>query len=169
MKPTDLAYAAGLIDGEGYIGIKKFKAYKCQGRVTPGYQPRIQVRMVDEAAIKWLAQLFGGWYYPEKPHCNKGRPLFCYQASDTSALRVVVAIAPYLKIKQQQVALLLTLARVKKRKKIKRLAHIQNSRWGQPMKTWRRVVAPETLAKMEKLWIACRNLNGWVRHPRKIP
>jgi hypothetical protein len=38
---TTLAYIAGLIDGEGYIGVKKSGAYKCQGRKTPGYHARI--------------------------------------------------------------------------------------------------------------------------------
>jgi hypothetical protein len=37
MKETDIAYIAGLIDGEGYIGIKKDKGYQCQERKTPGY------------------------------------------------------------------------------------------------------------------------------------
>ena len=31
---TTLAYLAGIVDGEGYIGIKKSKAYRCQERKT---------------------------------------------------------------------------------------------------------------------------------------
>ena len=51
---TDAAYLAGLIDGEGYIGIKKTTIKK--GNASRGYHARIQVRMVDEPAIAFLAR-----------------------------------------------------------------------------------------------------------------
>lgn len=51
MKETELAYAAGIVDGEGYIGVKKSKAYECQGRSTPGYHALVSVKMVDRAAL----------------------------------------------------------------------------------------------------------------------
>ena len=97
----DLAYIAGLVDGEAYIGIKKSKAYKCQGRKTQGYHARIQIRMVDECAIRFLAETLGGWYYKEKPHSNKGRPLFCYQASDKKAENILRSLLPFLRVKQE--------------------------------------------------------------------
>ena len=100
MKKIEIAYIAGLIDGEGYIGIKKTKAYKSQGRQTPGYHARIQIRMVDEPAIKFIAESLGGWYYKEKPRVAKGRPLYCYQASDKKAEQILQTVLPYLRVKK---------------------------------------------------------------------
>lgn len=92
---TTLAYLAGLIDGEGYIGIKKSNR-------SPGpiYHERIQVRMVHEEAIALLAETLGGNYYRERPHADDGRPLYCYQASDRKAANIVLALLPYLRVKR---------------------------------------------------------------------
>src|SRR3990167_9273417 len=99
---VDVAYAAGLVDGEAYIGIKKSKAYKCQGRTTPGYSAVVQIRMVDEGAIRFFAESFGGWYWKEKPHSHKGRQLFCYQVSDLRAHKTLEILLPFLKVKNHQ-------------------------------------------------------------------
>ena len=107
MKKTDIAYIAGLIDGEGYIGIKKTKGYKCQERQTPGYHARLQIRMVDEPAIKFISETLGGWYYKEKSHCDNGRPLYWYQASDKKAEDIMKIIFPYLKVKKESAKTLL--------------------------------------------------------------
>lgn len=101
MNETDIAYIAGLLDGEAYIGIKKSPAYKCQGLATPGYHARIQIRMVDEDAIRFVAECLGGWYYNEKPHSEKGRLLYCYQASDKKAENILRIVLPYLRVKRR--------------------------------------------------------------------
>lgn len=99
MKKTDIAYIAGLIDGEGYIGIKRTTVRKdCQNR---SYHARIQIRMVDEEAIKFIAKTLGGNYYYEQKHSINGRPLFCYQVSDLNAENILKTIYPYLKVKQK--------------------------------------------------------------------
>jgi len=147
MKKTDLAYIAGIVDGEGYVGIKRSKPYECQGRTTPGYHPRIQVRMVDEPAIRFLARSLGGWYYKEKPHCNNGRPLYCYQASDRSALRILGYLRPFLKVKRRQASLLFRLAYVRRHKR--RVGH--------------NTTHPSTVNQCDALWLACRKLNGLAR------
>lgn len=98
MKKIDLAYIAGIVDGEGYVGIKKAKLRKdCK---NPGYHARLQIRMVDEEAIQFIASTLGGWYYPEKPHAKNGKPLFCYQASDKKAGDILKVLLPYLRVKK---------------------------------------------------------------------
>ena len=55
-----LAYIAGLMDGEAYIGIKKSKPYKSlTGRVNPSYHERIQIRMVDEERWRGVLEYRG--------------------------------------------------------------------------------------------------------------
>jgi hypothetical protein len=100
MKETDIAYIAGLIDGEGYIGIKKDRGYQCQERKTPGYHARIAIHMVDEQAIKFIAETLGGWYYKEKPSTAQGRPLYKYSASDKRAEEILKIVLPFLRVKK---------------------------------------------------------------------
>ena len=53
---SDIAYIAGLIDGEGCIRIKTQKAEYRTDTQTTGYHACIQIKMVDEGAIKFVAE-----------------------------------------------------------------------------------------------------------------
>ena len=98
LKETTIAYLAGIIDGEGYIGIKK-TAHK--NRVTPGFHARIQVRMIHDGAIRMLQDTFGGSIYKEKPHVDGGRPLACWQLSDAKAEYALRILLPYMVVKRE--------------------------------------------------------------------
>lgn len=98
MEDERIIYLAGLIDGESYIGIKRTKS---NHQVSMLYQERIQVRMVDPEGLDLMKEVFGGSYYREKPHSDKGRPLYCYQASDKQAAKILIALLPYLRIKRK--------------------------------------------------------------------
>lgn len=112
MKNTTIAYLAGLVDGEGYVGIKKSSTrLDC---VNPQYHERIQIRMVDEPAIKLFQKVFGGNYYKETASSKYSkRPLYCYQASDKLASKILKTLLPYLTIKRRQAILILKLRRSK--------------------------------------------------------
>lgn len=155
-----LAYLAGLVDGEGYIGIKKSPAYRAiTGRVNPAYHERIQVRMVDRAGLDLLSKTLGGWLYTEKPHTRNGRPLWCYQASDQRAAEVCRTLLPYLRIKQQQAALLLRLRDEKaKPRKVAIRANVKN-RWGRSTSAIRHRLAPTSLSYRESLYLQIKQLN----------
>lgn len=155
-----LAYLAGLADGEAYIGIKKTKPYKhLWGRVNPGYHERIQIRMVDEPAIRLLAETLGGWYYKEKPSVAKGRPLFCYQVSDLAAAKICVLLLPFLRVKRVQAETVLRLRQSKDTAKRIKTSVTCKSRWGTPMTGMRSLHSDETVALRESLWLRCRELN----------
>ena len=109
----ELAYLAGIVDGEGYIGIKRSKAYRCQGRATAGYHARIQIRLVDEPALRVLAEPLGGWYYRERAGGANRRPLFCYQASNQKARRVLQLLLPYLRVKRRVASFVLSFLTLK--------------------------------------------------------
>lgn len=108
-REIDLAYCAGLVDGEGHIGIKRTKAYKCQGRSTPGYHARIGIKMVNREAIEFFAQTMGGWHWDEKPSLKNGRPYFVYQATDAKAEHILRELLPYLRVKREAAETVLTL------------------------------------------------------------
>jgi hypothetical protein len=75
MNEIDLAYIAGIIDGEGSIGINKIKNYN--GTNTTYYRLLVQVCMVEGCIPQWLCDAFGA----------------------VSFLKVIL---PYLKIKKEQ-------------------------------------------------------------------
>lgn len=110
------AYLAGIIDGEGYVGIKKTNnRTDCQ---NPQYHERIQVRMIDETAISFLTEVLGGNYYKETEHSKYSKkPLYCYQASDKTAASIIKKLFPYLIVKKRQANLILKLRESKENKK----------------------------------------------------
>lgn len=160
MNKLTLAYLAGLVDGEAYIGIKKSQPYnELTGRINPGYHERIQIRMVDEPAIKIFAETFGGWYYKEKPHAHKGRLLYCYQASDKLAANILEYLLPYLLVKHESALTVLKL-RDSKNHPVKIKTEVtSNSRWGTPMTGQRTKLSPDTIELREVLYQKCKSLN----------
>lgn len=143
---TTLAYLAGLIDGEGYVGVKKARA---KNSVSPLYHERIQVRMVHEGAIALLASTLGGNYYREKASAANGRPLFCYQASDAKAAAILDRLLPYLIVKRESAENVLRL-RASKNDPRARL------RGGM---TQRRLMDAGVLAEREAIYLRAKELN----------
>jgi hypothetical protein len=105
----DVAYCAGLVDGEGCIRIKKSQAYRCQGRTTPGYHATMMIRMVERAAIEFVADVLGGTIRKEKPHAKSGRAMYTWSISDAKAGAAARSILPYLRVKRRQAELILRL------------------------------------------------------------
>ena len=160
MRKIDIAYIAGLVDGEGYLGIKKTKAYKCQDRKTNGYHARIQIRMVDEAAIKFIAENLGGWYYKEKPNAKNGRPLFCYQSSDKSAEIILKTLLPYLRVKKESAKTVLLLRTLQKNstKHRTKITGYRNA-FGRKDKIPSFSFSDDYVQKCELLYLRCKELN----------
>jgi len=146
-----IIYCAGLLDGEGYVGIKKSLYIKsCP---SPTYHERIQIRMIDEPAIKLFQSLFGGNYYKEKSHCSNGRPLYCYQASDKKASNICRILMPYLMIKDKNVKVLLKLRKNK-----------ESARTQRRGSSAKRRMPKDILEYRDKLWKQCKINNGiWGR------
>ena len=119
VKQTTISYLAGLVDGEGYVGIKKSKHPKhCP---SPTYHERIQIRMINEPAIKLFKDVFGGNYYKETNKSKYGgKPLYCYQVSDLAAAKTLKILLPYLIIKERQAKLCLKLRKNKESKLAKK-------------------------------------------------
>lgn len=145
MRKTTLAYLAGLVDGEGYIGIKRAHS---KDAISPIYHERIQVRMVTEGSIRFLSQTLGGSYYREKARAAHGRPLFCWQASDALAAKILGQLLPYLIIKSASARTVLNLRKSKLDPRARRR--------GSPA---RRTMNGAVLAYRERLYLRCRALN----------
>lgn len=105
---TQLAYLAGIIDGEGSIYIGNFSWNpKTQ---TPYYQTNMEVTNTDEGLILYLIHTFGGSYskYTAKQTPkNSRKPVFRWIASGKRLTHLCELILPYLVIKHKQAKIML--------------------------------------------------------------
>jgi hypothetical protein len=161
---VDLAYCAGLIDGEGCIMVKRGKAYRhLTGRINPSYIASVQVRMVDEGAIRFLRDTLGGWYWREKPHLARGRPLYCWQIQQAAAESALRLLRPYLRVKHEQADNALALRRLQADRNSHRtkLTGYRNfpNQYGTSRKVANRAYSDEYMAQCEALYLRSRELN----------
>jgi hypothetical protein len=90
---TDLAYAAGIIDGEGCITLWK------RGSL---FRLSLVVATCDKYICPWLFRTFGGRLYPRKLKDPTRHPQYFWYPKDSDAGKFLRAIFPYLKLKQEQ-------------------------------------------------------------------
>ena len=104
MRDIDLAYAAGVIDSDGYIGVKRNDySQRVRGDAgQPVYAPRALVKQVTPEAVDLLHEMFGGYRGDARPSATNGRPLFTWEAHSANAVRACEAVLPYLRIKREQ-------------------------------------------------------------------
>lgn len=102
--PTDLAWAAGLLDGEGYIGVTWRKTVNSH---TPWWYIQVVLTNTHQGALeRFVAVLGRGRYYAKKP--VEGRqPVFYVAATGVVATTILHALLPYLVIKREQALLAL--------------------------------------------------------------
>ena len=90
----DLAYAAGIVDGEGCFNV---------GRCRTSFIPRILVVNTDERLGHWLSRTFGGdvkkTVVKNKPNW---KPRYTWRLSNSRALNLAESLMPYLKLKKAQ-------------------------------------------------------------------
>lgn len=97
MKKTDLAYAAGIVDGEGCISFcyshKKYQALL------------VEVTNTNEWLVRWFSFVFGGRTYFQNDKRRVGpkyKPIFRWIIRSTEALEFLKLIYPYLMLKKTQ-------------------------------------------------------------------
>lgn len=104
MDIPDLAYAAGIIDGEGCITIAKSPVYRNRRQLNPQYQLRVAVVMTDPSACKWLHEKWPGGFsclHPER-YNSRARKTYAWNLTANKAASFLGAIRPFLKIKHRQ-------------------------------------------------------------------
>ena len=73
---TTIAYLAGVIDSDGYIGVT---VKHNKNGWQDSYQPRVQVKQVEHGAVDLFDDVFGGHLYQQgpsvPPHVHSGLPL----------------------------------------------------------------------------------------------
>lgn len=99
MKKVDIAYIAGIIDGEGSICLARSRTK--DGKYT--YSPLVEVAMTDDFICKWLHFSFGGCFtmdrrlkYPRAKLCAR------WSVAGQGAYDFLKVVYPYLILKKAQ-------------------------------------------------------------------
>lgn len=97
-KETDLAWAAGFIDGEGCISIPT----RIRDRNRRDYNLSLYVGQVDPRPLRILQAMFGGSVVLRKTSDLARRPMFMWRITGNLAEAAIVAMLPYLVVKREQ-------------------------------------------------------------------
>ena len=107
-KPEDLAYIAGILDGEGYIGLVK-QIETRRKRETIYYNPVVCFSMTNKLAIDFVNSLFEGniWFSDKGENINR-KDIFEWEAKGQKRTKEILeAILPFLRVKKEQAVILL--------------------------------------------------------------
>ena len=98
MKRADLGYTAGIVDGEGCIGIYSPNTKRKHTK----YRLTVSVANTQEWLCQWLKFAWGGRVRLAKTGKPNSLPLWEWQISAKQAGEFLKLILPYLKIKSPQ-------------------------------------------------------------------
>ena len=100
-----LSYVAGIIDGEGWISIKKNKPHVTR----PGTQYFLElgVENTSEKLMLWLEANFSGLVYLRQPRNPKWKPIYSWKLRCSRAAALLSEISDILVIKSDRAKLAL--------------------------------------------------------------
>jgi|SRR6185436_6865607 len=107
LSKSDLIYMAGFVDADGSIGI-------CSNNAGTSCVLRLSVTNRNYNVVKMFATAFGtGNMRKRNPNHKKWQPVYEWTIAANKALKAVVLLQPYLRIKKKQAALGIELQRLK--------------------------------------------------------
>ena len=92
---SDLAYCAGLIDGEGCITFSK------DG--DSNYRLRIKITSTDYSVLEWLQEHFGGFIHLSRKESDKRKEAWDWYCKTEDQVIFLFGILPYTIIKRKQI------------------------------------------------------------------
>lgn len=118
IKKEELAYAAGIFDGEGHISLMRL-AKPSRKLARPAYGLDVQVTNTDRPVLEFFRDRFGGRV---KSHSMvEGRkPTYRWQVTGKKIDNFLVRVQPYIRIRKLQVKYALDFRKSIRRRKIQR-------------------------------------------------
>ncbi len=144
IKQTEIAYAAGLLDGEGYIDI--YSASLSKASKSPSFMLRVIISQKDGKIMSWLQERFGGSVRTEKRNDSY---IHRWDIRSKAAARFLNMVLPFLIIKNEQAWLALGFEN-KKVLYLNTLKGFQGFRKLSDKEIEWRIQAKEVLKKMKK-------------------
>lgn len=105
---AQLAYMAGIIDGEGSIYIGNFSSNPKTG--SKYYQTNMEVTNTDENLINWINDVFGGRIYKytaKQTPKNSRRTVYRWIATGDCVTHLIEVLSPYLIAKTKQAEIMI--------------------------------------------------------------
>ena len=96
MTDTQLAWAAGFFDGEGYIGFTP-----CNGQLAL----RVEVVQADIRPLLKFKEFFGGTIIPKKMRLLNRKPIWRWSVTTGHAAQMLQQLLPWLTVKFEQAEL----------------------------------------------------------------
>jgi len=159
MDELSLAYYAGLLDGEGHIGIHRTVRKRDQG---VQYGGRMSLRMSEREVIEQFAEDFGLSAGPANCGTRHAkREVFGVSAEGRRSRVLLEQLLPYLRVKRAQAELVIRLE-AEKREPGLRSRKIPTSRLmpgGVVVRSTASAIGPETIARWEAMYVEVRKLN----------
>lgn len=103
---TDLAYLAGIIDGEGTITIARAPRNDTKHRI-PYHIPHVKVCNTNKELIDWIHAKFGGRNNNTRQANTKWSTLYYIRWNCGKARDLLEAVLPYLRVKKVQATVVL--------------------------------------------------------------
>ena len=95
---SDLAYCAGLFDGEGCVSLVKGKYDK-----KIKYSLQVKISSTDYFIIEWVQEHFGGYVTTEHKKTVNRKEAWCWSCKISEQDMFFFSILPYSKIKRIQI------------------------------------------------------------------
>ena len=103
---VEAVYAAGIADGEGYIGIV---CTQNKRTVNPHFQVTVHVTNTNRVLVDWLYDRFGGAVHIRKKYNPNAKEQYRWFISSRAAYSFLSVIEPFVLLKREQVRLALEL------------------------------------------------------------
>lgn len=110
---NNLAYVAGLIDGDGSVGVACQKRGSQQDRWS--YYASVTIGMTEpgKPILEWIHQEWGGSLHPHKVAGERECPAWQWRVSGDKAVAILRMLLPHLKLKAPQARLALEVERIR--------------------------------------------------------
>ena len=97
---SELAYAAGLFDGEGWFSITRSKGHRIKRDFC--YQVHAGLVMRERSILTWLQRRFGGTVRKQKRYSDKHSFSYRWRTTGKQTLETAKLLKPYLMAKKKQ-------------------------------------------------------------------
>ena len=104
MNDTDVAYIAGLFDGEGCVSYKQYMRKRPHNKKPyPTWQIRLEIAMTDKSILIWINEMLGVGTVGEKRYKTKytkgWKKQWRWRCSHRDAFKVCCLLFPYAHVK----------------------------------------------------------------------
>ena len=107
MDEIDIAYIAGLFDGEGNICIGVHRVKRERHYILPSHSLQCSISNGNKEVLDWIQEMYGG-YVSTSTYSDKKKnwdDCYTWRVHSNSACTFLSLIQPYLRIKQKQAEL----------------------------------------------------------------